>query len=333
MSLPVIVQPLVITGPAILKWLGYVYYFKDGLKEAYTRETWAVGSDFGGDFSERFKSAKTVLSGTPVGMMSLFTTASNKSAMFPYTRAQIGQPGAVMGTPASPNTVVIQTQFGGASNTGQTITFVRGGMTKHPTVQLGSQKTLCGATEFTCIGNPTTANNAAGSWEATVDAAFADTSFDETQIISDIYTAAFGSTPYDSIGSHNGFEVDIPLKLNEGMSDDYGIIDVNIDGMGPATAKFAPSNLTQAQIWTMMNAQGTNVIQPGMDIAKPGTTLAIGGTGNGAHTLAVSLPKMGPKSMGFTYDKKNNRVTEVAFVGSSSWTSGAPVALATFTVT
>lgn len=331
--MPSIVQPLVIVGPAILKWNGYTYYFKDGLKSAFERETFSVGSDFGGDFDERLKTQKSVLSGTPVGMVSLFTTSSGVSAMFPYGPAVIGQPGAIMGLPASPNTVEILTQFGGGSNTGQTITYVRGGLTKHPTVSLGSQKTLAGEIEFTCIGNPVTANSATGAWEAGVDAAFSDTSFDQSQIVSDIYTAGFGSSPYAAMGSHNGFEFDIPLKLNTVTSDDYGITDMIVDSLGPPTVKFAPNSLTEAQIWTMLNAQGASVIQPGMSIAKAGNTLTIAGTGNGAHTLSLSIPNMGAKNGGFIYDKKNNRVQEVMFVGARTWTSGAPNALYTATVT
>ena len=331
MSLPSIVQPLIIVGPAIVVWNGYSYYFESGVKSQYERETFDISDDFAGDLDTRHKSAKTVISGKPVGMVKYLTTSSGISAMMPYKPSQVGS--SILGTTGSPLSVVIHTQFGGASNTGQTITYVRGGMTKLPTINLGSQKTLYGDIEFTCIGNPVTAALTSGAWQAIADSAFADTTYDDSQIITDIYTAGWGSSPYAAIGSHNGFEIDVPLKINEIRSDDYGITDLIIDSLSPATCKFAPSSLTEAQLWTMLNAQGSSVIQPGMSLGNAAQALTIGGTGNGAHTLAVSIANAGPKSAGFTYDKKNNRIQEIMFTSRRTWTAGVPNANITFTVT
>lgn len=331
MPLPTIVQPLNIIGPAIITWNGYVYYFKDGIKSSLQRETWEESNDFGGTFDTRAKSQKTVISGRPAGMVNQLTATSGKSAIFPYKLAQVGS--SIFGTVASPLPLVIQTQFGGASNTGQTITFVRGGMSKFSPVNLKSQESLYGDLEFTCLGIPTAASTGAGAWNAIADAAFADTSYDDTQIISDIYVSAFGSSPYNAMGSHNGYEIDVPLKLNTVMSDDYGITDMVIDSIGPATAKFAPSNLTEAQIWTLINAQGAGYIQPGMSLSKAGTSLVISGTGNGAHTLVATINNAGPKDAEFIYDKKNNRIQQVAFTSKITSTSGMLNANFTFVVT
>jgi hypothetical protein len=70
-----------------------------------------------------------------------------------------------------------------------------------------------------------------------------------------------------------------------------------------------------------------------MSLAFAGTALVVSGTGNGAHTLVATLPNMGAKDGGFVYDKKNNRVKQVSFVGQRTTSTGANVALGTFVVT
>ena len=322
MSNPVL--PTVIVGPAIVTWNGNSYYFKSGVKAAYKRDTFNIETDFDGKIDERMVSQTTVITGTPVGQI----TSAGMGKHFPYALSAIGKSIFGGGTNLP---LVIVTKFGGASNTGQTITYPRGAMTKLPTLKLRSKETLFGDLAFTCLGDPTVQPNTANAWQAIADAAFADTNFDETSIITDIYTAAYGSTPYNAMGSLAGFEVDISMSANTITADDYGVVDMILKEI-TATAKFVPSNLTEVQVQTLLANQGTNYIYPGQSLAKANTNLVIAGSGNGAKTLTVTINNAGPKAGGFMYDTKNHRHDAVEFTSKRTWTTGSPNALFAFSV-
>src|ERR1700761_3583976 len=107
------ILPNIITGPAIIQWNGKSYYSKSGLKADFKRETFKIETDFDGEIDERAKTQSTESTFHPDGQISTL----NK--YFPYSVAQIGS--SIFGATALP--LVIQPKFGGASNTGQTITY------------------------------------------------------------------------------------------------------------------------------------------------------------------------------------------------------------------
>ncbi len=74
------------------------------------------------------KTQMTEISGTPAGMLA----TAGISAMFPYAVAAIGK--SIFGAADLP--LIIVTKFGGASNTGQTITYPRGALSKLPQLRL-----------------------------------------------------------------------------------------------------------------------------------------------------------------------------------------------------
>jgi hypothetical protein len=322
MSNPIL--PTIIVSPAIVTWNGYSYYFKKGIKADFKRETFKVDSDLAGQFDERMKSQMTVVTGQPVGALS---TAS-LNACFPYAVTQIGA--SIFGSTDLP--LVIVTRFGGTNNAGQTITYPRAAVTKLPQLRLKPTDTLFGEMEFTCLGDPTVQPNSANAWETIASATFADTTFDETQIITDIYTASYGASPFNAIGSMAGFEVDITMAVNQITADDFGIVDMTLKEL-TAAAKFAPSNLTQAQVAALLAYQGSGYVQPGQSLSLANTDLVITGSGNGAHYLTATIKKAGPKQATFMYDAAKHRFDAVEFTSKRTWTSGAANALWTLTVT
>jgi hypothetical protein len=321
MSNPVL--PTIIVSPAIVTWNGYSYYFKKGIKADFKRETFKVDSDLAGTLDERAKSQMTVVHGQPVGALS----STSLAACFPYTVAQIG--GSIFGSTDLP--LVIVTKFGGTNNAGQTITYPRAAVTKFPQLRLKATDTLLGDMEFSCLGDPTVQPNTSGAWETIASATFADPTFDEAQIITDIYTAAYGSSPYNVIGSMAGFEIDLAMAVNQITADDFGIVDMTLKEL-TATAKFAPSNLTQAQVATLLNYQGSGYIFPGQSLSKNNTDLVIIGSGNGAHTLTATIKNAGPKQATFMYDAAKHRFDAIEFTSKRTWTSGAANALWNFSV-
>lgn len=322
MSNPIL--PTILVSPAIVTWNGYSYYFKNGLKAEFKRETFKVNSDLAGQFDERMKSQMTVVSGQPVGALS----SASLAACFPYPVSLVG--GSIFGATDLP--LVIVTKFGGASNAGQTITYPRAALTKFPPLRLKPTDTLFGDLEFTCMGDPTAQPNTSTAWETIASAAFTDSTFDETQIITDTYTAAYGSAPFNSIGSMAGFEIDITMAINQITADDFGIVDMTLKEL-TATAKFAPSNLTQAQVATLLNYQGSGYVFPGQSLSKSNTDLVITGSGNGAHVMTATIKNAGPKQASFMYDAAKHRFDAVEFTSKRTWTTGTANALWTLTVT
>jgi hypothetical protein len=159
----------------------------------------------------------------------------------------------------------------------------------------------------------------------------ADTSFDETKIISDIYSAALGarSAPYNNMGGMDGFEVNFNLLTKEVPNSDVGIADIIKAGVG-ITVSFAPSNLTEAQVDTLCAIQDTVAVLPGQPYAKANLPEDLVITG--AVSAAVfTFKQMGAKKSNRTYQIGEHRHTGMDFVNARKWTTGVGQALFSYT--
>jgi len=325
MSNPTPILPTIIAGPAIVTWNGNSYYSRAGIKAEFKRETFKITTDADGDIDERMKSQMTEVSFQPAGMCGAASTTM--APYFPYAVSAIGK--SIFGPTNLP--LVIVTKFGGTGNAGQTITYPRGAVTKFPPLRLKATDTLFGDMTFTCLGDPTVQPNGANAWETIASATFADTTFDETQITTDLYVAAYGSSPYNAMGSMAGFEVNLAMATDTINADDFGHVDMILKSL-TATAKFAPSNLTQAQMAALLSYQNTGYIFPGQSLANAGTDLVIAGAGKGARVLSVTIHKAGPKQGGFMYSTGKHRLAAVEFTSKRTWSGGTPNDLWTIAV-
>jgi len=316
------VLPVIVTGPAILIWNGYSYYTKSGITMDFKRETFNVESDTDGRIDERMKSQQTDVTFTPVGMINSLTK------YFPYGVGNVGS--SLFG--ASPLPLVIQTKFGGGSNTGQTITFPKSAVSKTPPLRLHSQDTLFGDMAFTCLGVPTVQQNVATAWSVLVDNAFADATFDETKIVTDIYQAAYGSSPYNAMGSMNGFEMDLGIETENIYADDFGLAEIILKSL-IATCRFTPSSLTEAQYRTLLAAQDSTFVFPGQSLSKSNTNFVVAGTGNNGLTLTATIINAGPKQGQTMYSTGKHRLGPLEFTSKRTWTGGTPNALFTLAIT
>ncbi len=320
--------PIVIVSPAILQWNGYSYYTKVGIKSEFKRETFKIESDTDGTIDERMKHQITEVSFQPVGMIKLGADTS-LSAFFPYPISRIGQ--SIFGPAGARQQLVIATKFGGANNAGLTITFPNAAISKLPPLRLRPTDTLFGDMTFTCIGDATIQPNTNAAWLTLANAAFADNNFDETAIVTDIYSAAYGNAPYNAMASMAGFEIDIAMETANIEADDYGIADIILKSL-TAAVKFAPSNLTEAQIQALLAAQGASYVYPGQSLSKANTNLVITGSGNGARTLTATIYNAGPKEAGFMYNVDKHRLDAIGFTSKRTWTAGVANPLWSFAV-
>jgi len=106
----------------------------------------------------------------------------------------------------------------------------------------------------------------ATAWQAIADSTFADATFDETKIVTDIYTARTARAVQRD-WFDGGFEVDIAMATDIITADDFGVVDMILKSL-TATAKFAPGNLTQAQVSALLNAQDTGYVFPGQSLSN-----------------------------------------------------------------
>jgi hypothetical protein len=114
--------------------------------------------------------------------------------------------------------------------------------------------------------------------------------------------------------------VDVPAS-------DVGIADIILRGLS-TSATFAPSNLTEAQVNTLVRLQDATAVLPGQPYAKELEDLVITGTQVG---WIFSLNAMGAKRANKIYQVGAHRHTMIEFVNQRLWTAGVPEALFGFT--
>lgn len=304
------VLPTIIQGPAIITRGANVYYTKGPIKVGYKRESFKIETDMHGQIDERILRDMTVISFTPDGQI------GTQAKFFPYAVGDVGK--SIM--TVAGGTVIIQTLDG------RTITWSRGAVSKFPKLNLKPNSTLYGDMEMTCIGKATTQRSDVAFWKVITAVGFADITFDETAIITDIYIAAFGGAPYNSMGALEGFEIDFAMSVKVIPALDVGIADIILSSLS-ATARWRPDNLTELQIDTLLNHSGANALYPGESFAKAGTNLVI--TGQGAAPKTFTLQTAGPKDITWNYGTGEHLHDVLEFTTRRKWTAGVAQPLIT----
>ncbi|ODU24768.1 MAG: hypothetical protein ABS95_01490 [Verrucomicrobia bacterium SCN 57-15] len=269
MSLPL---PSIISEPSVLVYNGNSFYSKDGFKLNYKRDTFKVVSDMAGELDERLLRDSVEISWNPAGQI----TAINK--FIPFTVADIGKSIFKL----ADNSVVIWTK------SGKKHTWQRGAITKMPQLRLQPSDTLFGDMTITCIGKAATQPTDPAYFKAITSVPFADATFDETAILTAIYSAAWGAAPYAAMGAMNGFQIDIGMTTST-ITCDLGIADITLSSLS-AGARFAPSNLSEADMDALFDFQDAGAVLPGQSITKKDRDLVIS-----SDVFSATIYKAGPK--------------------------------------
>ena len=212
---------------------------------------------------------------------------------------------------------------------GRKITYHRAGLQTTPNLVLRPSATLIGGDmTFRAIGIAATEQTDPAFLLTRSTLGFTDQTFDESKLVTDIYSAAFGTTPYDAIGAMDGFEIDIKTETTDIETDDFGLVDTVIKSL-VATAKFKPSNLTEAQVDTLLNYQDAAAILPGKSFSTAGTDLIISGV---SGTLVATLYKAGPHQNAQEYKTAAHVHDTIEFVSKRTWTTGVANKLWSFVV-
>lgn len=298
--------PTIIQGPAIATFQGVAIYFRESITVTPQVQTFMVGTDFHGDIDERLQSLSYQITGTPCGAVN--EDQLNMLLAEPTVGASIFATGN--------DSLVIH------SLAGDKFTWHRVGITAIPQLRLRPTETLLGPVTWTAIGKAATQPTDAAYFRTLASQSFADTSFDESEILTARYQAAYGaSTPYDAMSSLNGFTVDFTLGTTPINADDFGIVDI-IASSVMAKASFAPANLTQAQVDTLCRLQNTGAMLPGESFAKEGNTLVIA-----SDVFQITLSKCGPKMGGQKFAVGSHRHDVIEWATKRTWTAGVKNAL------
>lgn len=295
-------NPTIIQGPAFVLQNSYAFYTKGNVTIEYDYQTWNPTVAIGGKLGPRLATKAARIKMTPAGMY----TSGTAAKYWPFNPSGIGA--TIMA-----GTVAV------VPMTGNKITFARGGISKMPGLKLSSLETVWKEMEFLCIGdNTTTPTNAA--YFQTIAATTADTSFDETKIISPRYTAAFtgadGAAQSGVEPDENGFDVEPAMEVKMMQAANYGFMDAILVSLG-LTVTFAPLSLSEAQIALSAGLQNATALQPG-DTIGTATDLVIAGTG-----LSFTGKKMGISQANLVYGSGEWRQGGMRFENKLYSTTGA----------
>jgi len=303
-----------ITGPAIVTWNGTTWYTEGDIDVDIVQETFDISTSRFGVIARRIKSLPVAtISFKPDGQV----TSGRATAAFPYTAASVGTSiFTAADLPCDIKTLA-----------GKKYTFARAGWAGSPGMNLSAVNTAWdGTVQIKAIhsqaGEPTTASN----FLAVATEALTDTSFAATNVITPGFTAAFGADPLDKMESLDGFAISCPCSVTEKSVDRFGVVDILVTSVGPATCEFTPAGLSEANWITLCDWDGATVRMPGQ-ASSGGTDLVITGTG-----LAVTLAKCQIAGGGLGFGATKERLGRLRFFNSTVFTTGAPALPVTIAV-
>lgn len=289
----------IVRGPAIVTWNSLVFYSAGDIKLTLEQGTMDVPSSAYGVVAKRVKTRAAKVSFTPVGHW--------LTGLWPYAATLIGA--SIYG--AADKDLIIKPLDTSKSEW----VVYNAAITKLPTINLSTTKTLVGDVEFTALGKENTLPSAADSLVKLQANSNTDTSFDPSLIKTQPYSAAWGAV-WTGIETVAGWEVSFNLSLKDVVSDTYGVIDKTLSGL-EVVAKCEPLTVTEAQLITAL----------GMDRAmggglNTGNDLVITGTG-----VSVTVKNAVVQGASPVFGSEANRLGMIEFTAARKFTTGVPDAM------
>jgi hypothetical protein len=240
------------------------------------------------------------------------------------------------GTAIYPATAAAETPLVIWTTDGTKYTFLSAAVTKMPTINLSTEKIICGPVTWTCVEAVAASTNIIQAWsvaaqvEATTSVAFTDTTFAATDILEDSYTAVWGAiTGFTAIETKNGFTVEPSMTIQPVTTDTYGIIDYTLQTVA-VTCKFQPiGGATPDNMISAMKLQGSGSAR-GMSLSgiNSSTDLVISGSASGRPKCTIKGAQL--KTGGMAFGLVTERVPELTFVATRVWALNATGDLCNF---
>lgn len=198
-------------------------------------------------------------------------------------------------------------------NDGTRLTFANAAVTKMPTLTFAATKTLYGDVEFEAFPLNGQAWTTAGSIYTVDTAAFADSGFTPTDIVTQPYQFTWGSAPWTGLYSKNGITIEPSLSLDPVEDDASGVLTRRISSVG-FTMKAQPMGPDLAALLTALKLQGAGATR-GRSLA--GVNLDISGTGLYARLYGAALTG-GPAQ----WATKLDRIGELTWAATRTFNAG-----------
>jgi hypothetical protein len=291
--------PTIIAGPAVIQFNSQSYYSEGDVTVAVRRNTFNVSTSHAGVVDTRLADQLVEISFKPVGALDAV------AKYLPYAVTAIG---TQLINQSSPKAVVVWGKDGVKTTWGS------GFISKLPAFTLSATKPAVGDMAITVFGDPTKALTAADAWNAVASASLADTTFDETKLVTPQYKATWGTTFVD-IESEDGFTFEVAMAMAVRKVDNYGNVNATLTDL-VTTARFKPVGKTLAQIYTAMKLQDTGAILPGQSLTTADDLVI------SASPYVFTLAKAGIAGSAENYGLSNLRHGELLFVNKKTWTSG-----------
>lgn len=288
------------TGPAIVIYDGASIYFKGGLTINETIETFLVESDVHGKGDERVSKRMATVSGVPVGAW------KNLGVLFPHLNAKMGK--RLHGD--TDKALVIH------SLAGEKWTFHNGAVRQMPELIISPRETMLGNMEFVCRTKDAADPADANSLVTKTTEAFADTTFSTAEILTQVCTLNWGTSPWDDFRTADGVRINLNTTWSP-IPYDVDDVDEELTGLD-IECRFRPIGIAQADIDAKLNIQGNANAATGASLNARGTDLVITGT-----SVYILLTGMAAKSQASNFGLGNgSRHGEMVAVATRTFEEG-----------
>lgn len=298
--MPTIDRATVIQGPAKITFGGQSFWSKGDITLNPINERFGIETSTFGPVDERIINRQFDVSFEPTGR---FTTAL-AAVLWPYPATVIGAD--VFG--ASDAALVINTQGG------TQITVHNAAVTAMPNIRLGVGETIQGNITITgLLANSTDPSNAAAYYTTAAVTYPGDTGFAVSDVKTNAYASAWGSSPWDDFHTEAGWDIAFALELAPKIVDGLGTIGMTLQSLA-VTASSIPVGVTEAQVLTALKSTGAL----GSSIA---TTDDLTMTGTGVF-VSLSNAGMQESEMGFGSERK--RIGQTTWMATRTIDTGTP---------
>lgn len=273
--MPGIARELILTGPALVTFGGQSFWSKGDVKVDFTNTYFDIQTAHFGKVDQRVSDRKVEVSFEPAGR---FTTAL-AAVIWPYAATAVGA--SIYGSTDRPLVVWCRD--------GKKITLPNASITGMPDIRLGVGTTIDGNIKFTGLLAKSTDPATAGAYYVLTTATYpGDTGFAVSDIKTQAYTSAWGSAPWDSFVTQDGWVLSFGLDLQPQEVDSFGTVDMTLKGL-TVTAKARPVGPSETDILSkMLPASGL-----GNSVAAAAAGLTISGTGVFAKVYNAAITDSG----------------------------------------
>lgn len=290
---------MIIAGPAyIVKKTGAnstaVFKSETDITVELTKETKERRASHLGKFDEILLAVKAEIKFKPIEW-------DNLSVLFPWTEMKLGQ--ALFGDTEYDTKIY--------SADGQLYTFHKTAITSSPAIGCGVEKDLLGECTITAlISSDKTFADTDALYSRTA-ATFNPPALSEDKIFSIPFKVKYGTT---EVETEEGVDIELSVSTAERKKDSVGLFDYIFTGL-EATAKFKPTNCTEAQYEALAKPQGG--VGRGKSLRSISSDLVIFGenTGDPKFTLTKAV---NAGSQTLTFGVEAARFGELEFRATST---------------